>query len=407
MNTSKNISNSKYPSMKLAVILKIASKNLFSKKLRTTLTTLGVVIGVGAVVFLVSFGVGLQKLVENQVVGSKSIKTIDIDKIQARNLKFNEESIKTISGIPNVEKVGKVYILAGKVKTNESESSSVVYGIDKNYFELSSFNKVAGEMSIDDKQSAIVSTSFLNTQGISDYKKAINQVIAISFNINDDEDSDKQATVNAFIRGVTQSDEGSEVFISKQAVEANGLTEATQLKVLAKSKNNVVKIREDIENRGFNTSSPIDTLSDIDRIFQLLQIILLGFGGIGLVVAILGMFNTLTITLLERTREIGLMVTLGAQQKDIRRLFTIEVLMLSIIGGFLGIIVALVTGKFGDIILNGYARSNGITDKLTAFYVSPSLILISLVITALVGLIVAYFPARRAARISPLDAMRE
>ncbi len=397
----------KYPSMKLAVIFKIARKNLFSKKLRTTLTVLGVIIGVGAVVFLVSFGVGLQKLVENQVVGSKSIKTIDVDKIRARNLKFNEDSIKTIAGIANVEKVGKVYILAGKIKTNESESSSVVYGIDQNYFELSSFNKTAGEMTIADKQSAIVSASFLKTQGITDYKQAINQAITITYSINDDEEDDKQATVDAFIKGVTEGDGGSEVFISSQAIESSGLAEATQLKVLVKDKDNVSQIRSDIENRGFNTSSPIDTLSDIDRIFQLLQIVLLGFGGIGLVIAVLGMFNTLTITLLERTREIGLMITLGAQQKDIRRLFTIEALMLSIIGGGFGIIVAFATGKIGDLILNGYAHSNGIEGQLTAFSISPGLVLASLAITALIGLVVVYFPARRASRISPLDAMRE
>lgn len=402
-----NQSNEGFQSMRYGVILRIAIKNLFSKKLRTFLTVLGVVIGVGAVVFLVSFGVGLQKLVESQVVGSKSIKTIDVNAIQARSLKFNDETIKTISGIANVEKIGKVYIIAGKIKTDKSESSSVVYGVDKSYFELSSFNKIAGEITINDNQSAIVSSSFLKTQGINDYNSAVNKAIKINFNFENEDDKEQEASIETYIKGVIESESGSEVFVTSSSIEAKGLSNATQLKVLANNRDNVSKIRNEIENRGFSTSSPIDTISEIDRIFQIIQTVLIGFGGIGLVIAILGMFNTLTITLLERTREIGLMVTLGAQQRDIRRLFTIEALILSLIGGLSGIVLAFLTGKIADIFLNAYARSNGVTDRLTAFHISPSLILISLAITAIVGLIVVYAPARRASRINPLDAMRE
>lgn len=408
MISNKNSqSNKPYTSMRYSVIVRIAGKNLFSKKLRTILTVLGVVIGVGAIVFLVSFGVGLQRLVENQVVGSRSIKTIDVDSIKARSLKFNSETIKTISGIANVEKVGKVYILAGKVKANKSESSSVIYGVDQNYFDLSTFNKIVGDMDIKNRQLAIVSNSFLESQGIKDYKSAINQSITIAFDTEAESDKITEVSINAFIGGVIESDGGSEIFISSEVVEDKGLNIATQLKVLANNQDSVPKIRNEIENRGFNTSSPIDTISEIDKIFQILQNVLIGFGGIGLVIAILGMFNTLTITLLERTREIGLMVTMGAQQKDIRRLFTIEALILSLIGGILGIIIAFLSGKIADLFLNAYARSNGVTDKLTAFYIAPSLVLISLLITIIIGLIVVYLPARRASRINPLDAMRE
>lgn len=136
----------KQAGMRFSVIVRIAKKNLFSKKLRTGLTVLAVIIGVGAVVFLISFSVGLQKLVEKQVVGSRSIKTVDVTASQTKSLKLDSAAIKKFNGISNVEKTGKVYTEAGKIKTNNSESTSVVYGVDQAYIDLSSFNKVSGKV---------------------------------------------------------------------------------------------------------------------------------------------------------------------------------------------------------------------------------------------------------------------
>lgn len=411
MNTMTNNgpSNSAYSSMRMSVLFKIARKNLFSRKLRTILTIMGVVIGVSAVVFLVSFGVGLQKLVERQVIGSKSIKTIDVNAAESRLLKFDNASINKIAGIAGVSKVGKVYTIAGKIKTNDSESSSVVYGADQSYLELSSFNRISGDtITTDDTGTAMVNTSFLKVQGITNNDKAIGQDISITFTIPEEGTvAEHPATINLSIGGVIESGSGSEVFVPSSVIEAEGLANASQLKVLSVDRDTVAKVRSDIESRGYTTTSPLDTISEIDRIFQLIQLILIGFSSIGMVIAILGMFNTLTITLLERTREIGLMVTLGAQQKDIKRLFTTEALMLSTIGGICGIITAYIIGKIGDLVLNIYAHSNGITDNLTAFYISPILVASTVAVVIVIGLAVVFFPARRAAKISPLDAMRE
>lgn len=413
MNTNINTVNNNFKkrtsSMRLGVIVKIARKNLFFRKLRTILTIMGVVIGVGSVVFLVSFGVGLQRLVEKQVIGSKSIKTIDVTAVASKKVFLNSDAIKEISGMSGAEKVGKVYTLAGKIKLNNSESSSVVYAADQKYIDLSSFDKVAGKL-LDAKNStdAIVNTSLLKTQGITDNSKAIGQDLSISFTVAATADkAEYQATADVKIKGVIESGSGSEVFVSSSIAENENITNASQAKVLATTRDSVQKLRSDIESRGYSTTSPLDTISDIEKVFALLQMILVGFGGIGVVIAVLGMFNTLTITLLERTKEIGLIVTLGGQQSDIKKLFIVEALMLSMLGGVFGIFMAFILGLVGDLILNIYAHNNGITETLSTFYISPILILVCLLATAVVGLIVVYFPAKRASKISPLDAMRE
>lgn len=407
-NTTK-ISNKNPNGIRLSVLFIMAKKNLFSKKLRTFLTVLAVVIGVGSVVFLISFSVGLQRLVEKQVIGSKSIKTIDVSASKTKLLKLDNQMIAKISSINDVVKIGKVYIEAGKIKVDASESSSVVYGIDKAFIELGSFTKVSGSLiKADDISSATVNTSFAKVQGINDMNKAIGKKITLTFNVPADKDNpERQASKDLKITSVIESGSGSEIFVSSKVFENEGLTNASQIKVLALGRNSVAKVRSGIESFGYTTTSPLDTLSEIDKIFQLLQVILTGFGGIGMIIATLGMFNTLTINLLERTREIGLIVTLGGQQKDIARLFMTEALMLSIMGGFFGVLLAFLIGMVGDLVLNIYSHSNGVTESLTAFYISPILIVVSLALTAAIGLAVVYLPARRAARISPLDAMRE
>jgi len=254
----------------------------------------------------------------------------------------------------------------------------------------------------------MVNSSFLKAQGITDNAKALDQKITITFEIPASNNTTVREVSKEFsIIGVIESGSGSEVFVSNHIFENEGISNASKVKVLASSRETAVKVRSDIESLGFTTASPLDTVNEIDKVFQLLQVILIGFGGIGMIIAVLGMFNTLTITLLERTKEIGLMITLGGQQKDIKRLFMIEALMLSIMGGIIGVLAAFLIGKTGDLILNIYAHSNGITEQLTAFDISPTLVAVSLSATALIGLAVVYFPAKRASRISPLDAMRE
>ena len=117
------------------------------------------------------------------------------------------------------------------------------------------------------------------------------------------------------------------------------------------------------------------------------------------------MTNTLTVSLLERTKEIGLMVALGARAKDVRRLFTAEAMLLSLTGGIVGIILATLFGFGVDLVLNSFARNRGITESFSLFYLSPLLILATLLVIIAIGFIVSFIPARRAARVNPIDAL--
>ena len=125
-----------------------------------------------------------------------------------------------------------------------------------------------------------------------------------------------------------------------------------------------------------------------------------------MIVAVLGMFNTLTISLLERTREIGLMVALGARSVDMKRLFVFEALLLSISGSVIGIIGAYLLGSIVNIAMNLFANQRGVRETIDLFANPPVLILGVLIFMVIVGLLVVILPSKKAQKINPIDALR-
>ena len=403
----ERLSTNKASVVKFHILLRLARKNLFFKKLRTSLTVLGVIIGIGSVVFLVSFGFGLQNLVNKQVVGSKSVNTIDVTSTRSKILKLNDENINAVKSVKSVDKLTKVYTAAGKLKINNSQVDSVVYGTSKDYMELASLNTSRGTTLPDADGSAVVNTSLLNATGLTDHQKALGQTINLTFTIQENTAGEKTTiTKDVKIIGVIDSGAGAEIYVQQHYFEEADAVAATQLKVLVGEQKSIPQVRKEIEALGFSTTSPLDTLDQINQVFTLLKFVLLGFGGIGMLIAILGMFNTLTISLLERTREIGLMISLGARQRDVKRMFVVESLILSLMGGLMGIGGAFILGTIADMILNRFAHSRGVVDNVSAFSFPPLLLALVVLLSAVLGLIVVYFPARRASRINPIDALR-
>ena len=280
--------------------------------------------------------------------------------------------------------------------------------MDSDYLELGNLKVVEGSgQTLSDGQ-ALVNLSLLKAVGITDAKSALQKDLNVNVEIVDDTKAGakKNITLSAQIVGVIESGSGAEVYLDSKGFLASGVVNASQLKVLAKSQQSVPELKKQIEAFGLTSSSPLDTLDQINQIFNLFNFILVGFGGIGMIIAVLGMFNTLTISLLERTREIGLMISLGARQRDVRRLFIMESIALSHLGGLIGLIGAYMSGRVVDLVLNSWAASRGVPDRITAFDLQPWIIVATFVFVTIVGFVVVYFPARRASHINPIEALR-
>lgn len=387
----------------------MAWRNLYSKKLRSLLTVAGVIIGIGSIFFLLSLGLGLQSLVTQEVVGNRSIQSIDVTSPNSRIIKLNQESVKKIRDLSRVQSVGASYSSAGSITYNGSEVDGVAYGIDYNFQELADLQVTEGTLLKKDAVDGVmINTALLSSIGIGEdkIKEVIGKNIDIKIPLTTDEEETKEFQQTFTIVGIISSGSGGEVFLPSILLDQAGAPQYSQAKVLADPDADIAELRKQIESQGFSTTSPMDTINEINQIFRYFNIILIGFGAIGMIIAILGMFNTLTISLLERTKEIGLMLALGGRRKDMRLLFIIEAVLLSVIGSSAGIFLATIAGQIVNLLMNGMASGRGVTQRFDLFATPIWLIVALMLFMVLVGLSVVLLPARRAEKINLVNALR-
>ena len=204
------------------------------------------------------------------------------------------------------------------------------------------------------------------------------------------------------IVGVFTNDSQPVAYVPIGDIESMGVKTYSSVKVLAVDEASLATVRGTIQSMGLVTRSVADTLSQIVKLFTIIRFLLGSFGAIALLVALFGMFNTLTVSLLERTREIGVMKSLGTTNFDVKRIFMMESVLISGGGGVLGVLFGVVLGKFLEPILFHSAITGG--QKL---FVMPWTFGVSIVVLALlVGIVTGWYPARRAAKISALNALR-
>lgn len=389
--------------IRLSALIRMAAANLRYKKLRSSLTIIGIAIGIGSVFLLMSFGLGLQELVATQVSQGSSINTIDVNTTGSRILKVDDGIVKGMEKISNVEHASGYFAKAGKLNIDGASADVVVYGVDKLYIETSNMILLAGanvDPSVENQ--IVLSNTILEAVGISDYKQAINMPVTATIKFGDNESTDKKLTVV----GVISSGNGTEAFVSQKLFVLGGENNFAGAKVQVKERQFIADVRKAIESLGYTTASPVDTLEQVDQFFRILRVILVSFGTIGMVIAILGMINTLTVSLLERIREVALMNALGARPRDMKNLFILEAVLLAMIGGILGIVGALIFGVTADTVLNRLAMNRGATTGFSVFSSPVWLVAVTILFMALVGYLVAIVPARRAAKVKPVEALR-
>ena len=390
-----------------SILLYIARKNLTSKKLRSFLTIFGVVIGVSAIFFLLTFGLGVQKLVTEEVVGEQSLKSIDIYSPSSDIVSINEDLVNEMRQYANVVGVGVQYSFPGVSSVKGGEIDSVVYGINETYQQLSNFILTEGRLlEANDTKAVVVNAAILESLGIKDAEEAVGSSISLVVPLEKYDATVEEVRGDYTIVGVISSSGGNEVYLPSLLFDAAGVPRYSHAKIAVNEVENFDTIRRQVESKGFETNSLTDTLTEINNIFKFFNLILIGFGSIGMIVAVLGMFNTLTISLLERTREIGLMMALGARRRDVRRLFTLEAVIISALGSIIGMLIAYIAGLIVNTLLNVNAQARGVQEWFQIFYTPWWAVALVLLATVVVGLLVVYFPARRAALTNPIDALR-
>lgn len=398
----------KYTAIQNRILLHLAWRNLVTKKLRTLLTLSGVVVGIGSIFFLLSFGLGLQNLVTKQILGNQSVKIVDITTTNSRIIKLDNENVEKIQGLAHVEKLGKVYSYPGSLSRNGASIDTVTYGVDSTYQDTVSLKVVSGRLlNKDDQKSIVINTAAAKAVGLDESgKDAVGKSLNLLVPLQNTNSTKDKIQYDFKIVGVVSTGSGSEIYIPSFYFDIAGVPAYSQARVIVDSTDNIASLRQAIESKGFQTASPSDTIEQVNQMFTVFNFIMIGFGSIGMLIAVLGMFNTLTISLLERTKEIGLMMTMGGRNRDMSKLFIIESLILSIVGAIIGIILAIIGGQIINFVMMTIAHSRGVTGDFQLFAVPAWLVLAMIAFMSLVGILVAFFPAKRANRIDPIDALR-
>ncbi len=204
------------------------------------------------------------------------------------------------------------------------------------------------------------------------------------------------------IVGVVKGGKKALIYAPLADIESMGIGYYSLVKVLVDKEENLPFVRDVIRSLGLTSFSLSDTLGQINRLFQVMRFLLIAFGSIALLIALFGMFNTLTVSLMERTREIGIMKSLGTTNLDVWRLFITESLIISLSGAVLGVVLGTTAEVMLDKFLLHFSQKAG----FGIWLLPPDLIVIIILVTIVVGLVTGWYPARRAAKISALDAIR-
>ncbi|NLE07488.1 MAG: FtsX-like permease family protein [Parcubacteria group bacterium] len=405
--------------MKISDILEETYTALISNKARTSLTVLGIVIGIASVIAMISIGAGAQGTIESSIqsIGSNLITVtpgnqggigaqVSSGRGSARTL-TEEDALAILEQVDNVKYVspelsGRYQVIAKGANTNTS-----VTGVNESYTTVRNIKVAEGE--------------FISTQHLRNYSR----VAVLGPTTRDDLFGENTYAIGQNIRinntqfkviGITESKGGSgftnpddAIYIPLSSAQRflTGSTHVSSIGVQASDAESMTQVQNDLtllllnrhkisdpELADFSTLNQADILATASSITDTFTIFLGSVAGISLVVGGIGIMNMMLTTVTERTREIGLRKAIGAKAKDINLQFLAEAVMLTFAGGVIGVIL-------------GWAISFGVTYfDILQTKVTIQSVLLAFSISTAIGIIFGYYPAQRASKLNPIEALR-
>ncbi len=404
--------------MIISDLFKETSAALLVNKARTGLTMLGIIIGIGSVIAMVSIGQGAKGMIESSIEGlGSNLLTVMPGVVQpgrgivssgrgsAQTLN-NEDAgaLSEISGIayisPELQRRFQISSQAG------NNTNSTVIGATAEYSLVHNIDAENGSFLTEQNERSMSRVAVLGPTVAQDLFGENNDPVGRTIRIN---------KVNFKVAGVLTSKGGSGFFnpddvvlvpLSTMQKILAGADFLSTVTISVSSKDLMPQVQEeaialladkhhvDPQNPDFSVISQADILGALTQVTDTFTIFLASVAGISLVVGGIGIMNMMLTTVTERTREIGLRKAIGAKKKDINLQFLTEALMLTFFGGAVGIILGWVLSLL-------VSRFAGITTSISLFS-----ILLAFGVSAAIGIGFGYYPARRAAGLNPIEALR-
>jgi len=397
--------------MKILDLITLSTRAFSARPMRTFLTIFGVSVGIGAVLFLVSLGYGLQNVVLNKITTADALLSLDVSAGATNTFGLNNDTVNQIKSIPEIAEISPVINMSAQIQIDNLSGDGLVYAVEPSFFRLSGITAInGGVFSADDNNSIVISSADTKLFNLTPKEIIGKEAYLTLFQTikNDDgteETRSSKRDTKYVIKGIIDDDNTSFVYIPAKTIADLNIDKYSEMKVKVAKDTDLETARNKIMALGYTASSLSDTIDQAKKIFQIVQIILALFGMIALAVSAIGMFNTMTVTLLERINEIGIMRSIGASSTDIKMMFLLESVMMGFLGGVGGIIIGYVGGLLANFAINLLARNFG-GQSMNLFYSPLWFVVFILTFSTIIGFLTGIYPSRRASNLNPLEALR-
>jgi putative ABC transport system permease protein len=403
--------------LQLKNLIKTAFKSIFKNRMRSLLTSLGIIIGVSAVIVMVAIGEGSQKQIEEgiQSLGTNLIivfpGTSRSGGVSRGAGSFGHFSFEDVEKIEKeallIKAVSPIVRTGGQVIGGGNNWNTGIYGVSDSYFEIRNWELEYGEFFTErdvktSNKVALLGKTVANQlfpdQDPVGQKVRIRNVPFLVIGIlkakgqsgmgadQDDLILAPSTTVYYRLRGWRHID-----MLNASAISPDRIEEAKkEIRTILRESHRINPGEED----DFTVSDQADISEAASETSRILTMLLGSIAGVSLLVGGIGIMNIMLVSVTERTREIGIRLSVGARGKDVLIQFLTEAVILSLAGGITGILLSIGI-SYG---LNKFTELNPV--------INPDIILISVIFSAAVGIFFGYYPARKAAALNPIDALR-
>jgi len=402
--------------MRVQDLAQLSTRMFKTNPLRTWLTILGMGVGTAAVVVLVGLGFGLQQIILEQIVFGETLLSLGVSSTGAQGLRLTPETVAAFESKDAVVEASPLARFPALVTYKGLTGNVFVQGVEPPYLRYAGVTANAGEVFLeedaDNTDSIMLSPATLKLFGIADedVDAFIGERVSLRLLVPADDGTEDVNEIvidkQYIVRGITK-EEGvlNALMMLPELRNYVGIEQYERIQVRVDTNENLPLIEEELIEEGYRVTALSKTVEQASKIFQGVQAVLATFGGIALIVSAIGMFNTMTVTLLERTKEIGIMRTIGAAPNDVKYLFVSESVIVGFLGGVTGILMGVIFGVSINLFLNLLASQFG-GQAVSLFSFPLDFLTFIALFSAGVGYLTGIFPARRASTLNPLDAIR-
>lgn len=427
--------------MRFGDLLSIAFLNLWRRKLRAFLTVLGMTIGVASIVVMVSLGIGIREATIQSFAGTGSLTLIQVNSWSyvdmgdgtgtSRETELNKKSVEAFRQIPGVRAVMPMVEAYGMLKSGRFVSDVSILGVDAS--QAAEFDLTLSEGVYPSARRGSTREMVISSYALQWFRDPVTGKEAVDRDGNPRVELDDRFQLTFDYNNIYQNtggestqakgamyrvemvgqmlDEGNysyyclmDLSTLEELIEDNedfiggsGAGKYNQVLVKCNELSDVKAVKTAIENMGYGTYSAQDAVEMAEEQTARIQYLLGAIGGVSLLVAAIGIINTMMMSIYERTREIGIIKVLGCRMSNIAGMFLAESAFIGLFGGALGLGVSFGLG----LLLNAALASSGLTSVIPLY-----LAVGAVAFSVLVGLLAGLYPAIRAMRLSPLAAIR-